>query len=292
MPSLDDLKKRIKSVKSTQKITKAMKMVAAAKLRKAQESAEKGRPYSEKMQNIILNLTKSINDTQNAPKLLVGTGEDKKYLCVVLTADRGLCGGFNSNICKLAKSNFKKILSEGKELKIITVGSKGLDQIKREYGNYVIKKFSFKDKKQISFNEADIIGQEIINLFNKNEFDKCILFYNNFKNVITQIPQAQQIIPAEKEQSDDNVEKLVSYEFEPDEDEILNNLLPKNISTQIFKAMLENSASEQGSRMSAMDNATRNAGEMVDKLTIEYNRSRQAAITKELIEIISGAESL
>ena len=292
MPSLDDLKKRIKSVKSTQKITKAMKMVAAAKLRKAQESAEKGRPYSEKMQNIILNLTKSINDTQNAPKLLVGTGEDKKYLCVVLTADRGLCGGFNSNICKLAKSNFKKILSEGKELKIISVGSKGLDQIKREYGNYVIKKFSFKDKKRISFNEADIIGQEIINLFNKNEFDKCILFYNNFKNVITQIPQAQQIIPAEKEQSDDNDEKLVSYEFEPDEDEILEDLLPKNISTQVFKALLENAASEQGSRMTAMDNATRNAGDLVDKLTINYNRSRQASITKELIEIISGAESL
>ena len=292
MPSLDDLKKRIKSVKSTQKITKAMKMVAAAKLRKAQESAEKGRPYSEKMQNIILNLTKSINDTQNAPKLLVGTGEDKKYLCVVLTADRGLCGGFNSNICKLAKSNFKKILSEGKELKIITVGSKGLDQIKRGYGNYVIKKFSFKDKKRISFNEADIIGQEIINLFNKNEFDKCILFYNNFKNVITQIPQAQQIIPAEKEQSNDNDEKLVSYEFEPDEDEILEDLLPKNISTQVFKALLENAASEQGSRMTAMDNATRNAGDLVDKLTINYNRSRQASITKELIEIISGAESL
>jgi len=292
MPSLDDLKKRIKSVKSTQKITKAMKMVAAAKLRKAQESAEKGRPYSEKMQNIILNLTKSIKDTQYAPKLLVGTGEDKKYLCVVLTADRGLCGGFNSNICKLAKSNFKKILGEGKELKIITVGSKGLDQIKREYGNYVIKKFSFKDKKHISFNEAEIIGQEIINLFNKNEFDKCILFYNNFKNVITQIPQAQQIIPAEKEQSDDNVEKLVSYEFEPDEDEILEDLLPKNISTQVFKALLENAASEQGSRMTAMDNATRNAGDLVDKLTINYNRSRQASITKELIEIISGAESL
>tara|TARA_B100000886_G_scaffold337490_1_gene298293 strand:+ start:799 stop:1677 length:879 start_codon:yes stop_codon:yes gene_type:complete len=292
MPSLDDLKKRIKSVKSTQKITKAMKMVAAAKLRKAQESAEKGRPYSEKMQNIILNLTKSIKDTQYAPKLLVGTGEDKKYLCVVLTADRGLCGGFNSNICKLAKSNFKKILGEGRELKIITVGSKGLDQIKREYGNYVIKKFSFKDKKHISFNEAEIIGQEIINLFNKNEFDKCILFYNNFKNVITQIPQAQQIIPAEKEQSDDNVEKLVSYEFEPDEDEILEDLLPKNISTQVFKALLENAASEQGSRMTAMDNATRNAGDLVDKLTINYNRSRQASITKELIEIISGAESL
>jgi len=292
MPSLDDLKKRIKSVKSTQKITKAMKMVAAAKLRKAQESAERGRPYSQKMQNIILNLTKAINDPQNAPKLLVGTGEDKKYLCVVLTADRGLCGGFNSNICKLAKINFKKVLGEGKTLKIITVGSKGLDQIKREYGQYVIKKFSFKEKKQISFNEAKIVGEEIISLFNQNEFDKCILFYNNFKNVITQIPQAQQIIPAENNSSYKTDEKTHSYEFEPDEDEILDDLLPKNISTQVFKALLENAASEQGSRMTAMDNATRNAGDLVDKLTINYNRSRQASITKELIEIISGAESL
>ena len=294
MPSLDDLKKRIKSVKSTQKITKAMKMVAAAKLRKAQENAEKGRPYSKKMKNIILNLTKSISDPENAPKLLVGTGKDQVYLCVVLTADRGLCGGFNSNICKLAKTNFKKLLSEGKEIKIITVGSKGLDQIKREYGKYVIKKLSFKDKKQISFNEAEIVGKEIIELFNKDEFDKCIIFYNNFKNVITQIPQAQQIIPAEKIESNDKdkTEEKLSYEFEPDEDEILEDLLPKNISTQVFKALLENAASEQGSRMTAMDNATRNAGDLVDKLTINYNRSRQASITKELIEIISGAESL
>ena len=292
MPSLDDLKKRIKSVKSTQKITKAMKMVAAAKLRKAQESAEKGRPYSQKMQNIILNLTKSINDPQNAPKLLVGTGEDKKYLCVVLTADRGLCGGFNSNICKLAKNHFKKILSEGKDLKIITVGSKGLDQIKREYGKYVIKKLSFKEKKQITFEEANIVGNEIISLFSQNEFDKCILFYNNFKNVITQIPQAQQIIPTEVNKTSDSEENTFSYEFEPEEDEILEDLLPKNISTQVFKALLENAASEQGSRMTAMDNATRNAGDLVDKLTINYNRSRQASITKELIEIISGAESL
>jgi len=292
MPSLDDLKKRIKSVKSTQKITKAMKMVAAAKLRKAQESAEKGRPYSQKMQNIILNLTKSINDPQNAPKLLVGTGQDKTYLCVVLSADRGLCGGFNSNICKLAKNNFKKILSEGKELKILTVGIKGLDQIRREYGKYVIKKFSFKDKKKISFNEAEIIGNEIIKLFNEKQFDKCILFYNNFKNVITQIPQAQQIIPAEQKVANETDDNLLSYEFEPDEDEILEDLLPKNISTQVFKAFLENAASEQGSRMTAMDNATRNAGDLVDKLTIIYNRSRQASITKELIEIISGAESL
>ena len=294
MASLDDLKKRISSVKSTQKITKAMKMVAAAKLRKAQENAEKGRPYSQKMQNIILNLTRSISDPQNAPKLLIGTGIDKTHLCVVLTADRGLCGGFNSNICKLAKSSFKKILSEGKNLKIITVGSKGLDQIKREYEKYVIKKFSFKDKKQISFNEAELIGKEIIELFNKDEFDKCIIFYNNFKNVITQIPQAQQIIPTEKIESNDQdkQEEKLSYEFEPDEDEILEDLLPKNISTQVFKAFLENAASEQGSRMTAMDNATRNAGDLVDKLTINYNRSRQASITKELIEIISGAESL
>ena len=292
MPSLDDLKKRIKSVKSTQKITKAMKMVAAAKLRKAQENAEKGRPYSKKMQNIILNLTKSISDPENAPKLLVGTGKDQVYLCVVLTADRGLCGGFNSNICKLAKNNFKKLLSGGKEIKIITVGSKGLDQIKREYGKYVIKKFSFKDKKQISFNEAELVGKEIIELFNKNEFDKCIIFYNNFKNVITQIPQAQQIIPAERVESNEKQEENFSYEFEPDEDEILEDLLPKNISTLVFKAFLENAASEQGSRMTAMDNATRNAGDLVDKLTINYNRSRQASITKELIEIISGAESL
>ena len=294
MPSLDDLKKRIKSVKSTQKITKAMKMVAAAKLRKAQENAEKGRPYSQKMQNIILNLTRSISDPQNAPKLLVGTGIDKTHLCVVLTADRGLCGGFNSNICKLAKSSFKKILSEGKNLKIITVGSKGLDQIKREYEKYIVKKFSFKDKKQITFKEAEIIGNEIINLFKKNEFDKCILFYNNFKNVITQIPQAQQIVPADKTSIKENKEndENLSYEFEPEEDEILEDLLPKNISTQVFKAFLENAASEQGSRMTAMDNATRNAGDLVDKLTINYNRSRQASITKELIEIISGAESL
>ena len=292
MPSLDDLKKRIKSVKSTQKITKAMKMVAAAKLRKAQESAEKGRPYSQKMQNIILNLTKSINDPQNAPKLLVGTGQDKIHLCVVLSADRGLCGGFNSNICKLAKTNFKKILSEGKELKIITVGIKGLDQIRREYGKYVIKKFSFKDKKKITFNEAEIIGKEIIKLFNEKQFDKCTLFYNNFKNVMTQIPQAQQIIPTEQNTAKKTDDNLLSYEFEPEEDEILEDLLPKNISTQIFKAFLENAASEQGSRMTAMDNATRNAGDLVDKLTINYNRSRQASITKELIEIISGAESL
>ena len=291
MPSLDDLKKRIVSVKSTQKITKAMKMVAAAKLKKAQESAEKGRPYSEKMQNIILNLTKSISDPENAPKLLIGTGSDKTHLCVVMTADKGLCGAFNSNICKLAKNNFEKVLKEKKNLKIITVGSKGLDQLKRNYGKYIIQKMSFKDKKKISFKEAEEVGKLIIELFKKEEFDKCILFFNNFKNVITQIPQANQIIPT-KQKQEKEISNNEVYDFEPDEEQILEDLLPKNISTQVFRAFLENEASEQGSRMTAMDNATRNAGDLVDKLTINYNRSRQAAITKELIEIISGAESL
>ena len=290
MASLDDLKKRIASVKSTQKITKAMKMVAAAKLRRAQESAEKGRPYSEKMNNVILNLSSGISDKENAPKLLSGTGNDKVHLCVVMTSDRGLCGGFNSNIIKKAKSYFSKISAEGKEFKIITVGSKGNDQLKRVYGEKIIENISFKESKNANYFDADKVGKMVIEKFEAGEFDVCTIFYNQFKNVITQIPQAQQIVPLNNEEDENNSDE--SYEFEPDEDEILSNLLPKNISTQIFKAMLENSASEQGSRMSAMDNATRNAGEMVDKLTIEYNRSRQAAITKELIEIISGAESL
>ena len=291
MASLDDLKKRISSVKSTQKITKAMKMVAAAKLKRAQENAEKGRPYSEKMNNIILNLSNGISDKESAPKLLSGTGNDQIHLCVVMTSDRGLCGGFNSNIIKKAKNYFDKVVSNGKELKIITVGSKGNDQLKRVYGDKIIENISFKNSKNANFFDADKVGNLIISKFEKEEFDICTIFYNQFKNVITQIPQSQQIIPLNAE--NDKLNKTEdSYEFEPEEDEILGNLLPKNISTQIFKAMLENSASEQGARMSAMDNATRNAGEMVDKLTIEYNRSRQAAITKELIEIISGAESL
>ena len=208
-----------------------------------------------------------------------------------MTSDRGLCGGFNSNIIKKAKTYFGEILKEGKELKIITVGSKGNDQLKRQYGNKIIENISFKNSKNANYFDAEKVGRIIIEKFEKEEFDICTIFYNQFKNVITQIPQAQKIIPLNTESADEN-ELDDSYEFEPDEDEILNNLLPKNISTQIFKAMLENSASEQGARMSAMDNATRNAGEMVDKLTIQYNRSRQAAITKELIEIISGAESL
>tara|TARA_B100001123_G_scaffold387149_1_gene462179 strand:- start:3165 stop:4043 length:879 start_codon:yes stop_codon:yes gene_type:complete len=292
MPSLDDLKKRISSVKSTQKITKAMKMVAAAKLRRAQESAERGRPFSEKMNNIILNLSNSISDKENASKFLVGTGKDNVHLCVVITADRGLCGGFNTNICRKAKNYFEKVLRENKTLKIFTVGSKGHDQLKRVYGKYIIEKINFKGYKKITYKEAEQIGKKIIKLFNENQFDICNIFYNKFKNVITQIPQKQQIIPVDNSQNKKEKKIENFYDFEPEENEILNDLLPRNISTQIFKAFLENAASEQGSRMTAMDNATRNAGDLVDRLTITYNRSRQAAITKELIEIISGAESL
>ncbi len=292
MPSLDDLKKRISSVKSTQKITKAMKMVAAAKLRRAQENAEKGRPFSEKMNNIIFNLNSSISDKSNASKFLVGTGKNDIYLCVVITADRGLCGGFNTNICRKAKNYFEKILKDGKTLKIFTVGSKGYDQLKRTYSKYIIEKKNFKGAKNITYKDAEEIGSKIIKLFNENQFDVCKIFYNKFKNVITQVPQAQQIIPIESSNNQNEKKTENFYEFEPDENEILDDLLPRNISTQIFKAFLENAASEQGSRMTAMDNATRNAGDLVDKLTITYNRSRQAAITKELIEIISGAESL
>jgi len=294
MPSLDDLKKRISSVKSTQKITKAMKMVAAAKLRRAQENAEKGRPYSEKMNNIILNLSNSISDKDNASKFLIGTGKENIHLCVIVTSDRGLCGGFNTNICRKAKSYFEKIIKQGKTLKIYTVGSKGHDQLKRTYGSYIVEKINFKGYKKITYKEAEEVGNKIIKLFNESQFDVCKLFYNQFKNVMTQIPQEQQLIPIDSNEKEKEKENNLDnfYEFEPEEEEILDNLLPKNICTQIFKAFLENAASEQGSRMTAMDSATRNAGDLVDKLTITYNRSRQAVITKELIEIISGAESL
>ena len=293
MPSLKDLRNRITSVKSTQKITKAMKMVAAAKLRKAQENAEKGRAYSEKMSQIINNLRSSITDTTTAPKLLAGTGKTDVHLCLVMTADRGLCGSFNANIVKKAKEHFNQLLKSNKKLKIIIVGSKGNDQLKRLFKDYIIEKISYKNLKNISINEAIGLTNNIIAMFNNNEFDVCTIFYNKFKSVISQEPRSQQIIPAENivVESDINSNDA-QYEFEPDENEILEYLLPQNIITQIFKAFLENAASEQGSRMSAMDNATRNAGDLIDKLTVNYNRSRQAVITKELIEIISGAESL
>ena len=296
MATLKDLRNRIKSVKSTQKITKAMKMVAAAKLRKAQDRAEKGRPYSDKMNVIITNLKNSITDIDSAPKLLVGNKKSQKHLCIVMTADRGLCGGFNTNICRRARLFFNEVLESGKELKIITIGSKGHDQIKRVFGKYVIDKISFKDLKQISINESDEVTTKVIDMFNRDEFDVCTIFYNKFKSIMSQEPQAQQVIPilstTKENLPEEESENQSQYEYEPDQEEILENLLPKNISTQIFKAFLENAASEQGSRMSAMDSATRNAGDLINKLTINYNRSRQAVITKELIEIISGAESL
>ncbi len=293
MPSLKDLRNRIGSVKSTQKITKAMKMVAAAKLRRAQESAEKGRAYSDKMNRIISNLKSTMSDGSSAPKLLVGSGNDQTHLCIVMTADRGLCGGFNTNICKKARQYFSEILSKNKTLKIITVGSKGNDQLKRNFSKYIIESISYKHLKKITVNEASELTSKVIKMFENGEFDVCTIFYNKFKSVISQEPQAQQLIPveSEEEQKDTQADE-VQYEFEPDQEEILEHLLPQNMTTQIFKAFLENAASEQGSRMSAMDNATRNAGDLIDRLTINYNRSRQAVITKELIEIISGAESL
>ena len=294
MASLKFLRNRISSVKSTQKITKAMKMVAAAKLRKAQQNAENARPYSEKLNSIISNLKNSVTDMDSAPKLLVGNQKNEIHLCVVLSSDRGLCGGFNTNICRKAKVYFEKILNEKKTLKIIVVGGKANDQLKRKYNQYIIDRITLKDEKVVSFSKAQEITDKILNLFTRNEFDICTLFYNQFKSVISQIPQAQQLIPVSIEQKL-NQQTLVNnseYEYEPDENDILENLLPKNIATQIYAALLENQASEQGSRMTAMDNATRNAGDLISKLTINYNRTRQAVITKELIEIISGAESL
>jgi len=293
MASLKFLRNRITSVKSTQKITKAMKMVAAAKLRKAQQNAENARPYSEKLNSIILNLKNSVNDIDSAPKLLVGNQKKETHLCVVLSSDRGLCGGFNTNICRKAKIFFEKVIEQNKKLKIIVVGSKANDQLRRKYSQYIIDKISLKDEKVISFAKAQEITDKILNLFTRNEFDTCTLFFNKFKSVILQIPQAQQLIPVSiNEKLDQDNKNNSQYEYEPEENEILENLLPKNIATQIYTAFLENQASEQGSRMTAMDNATRNAGELIGKLTINYNRTRQAVITKELIEIISGAESL
>jgi F-type H+-transporting ATPase subunit gamma len=296
MASLKFLRNRIASVKSTQKITKAMKMVAAAKLKKAQDNAENARPYSEKLNSIILNLKSSIVDINSAPKLLVGNQKNQMHLCVVLSSDRGLCGGFNTNICRKAKMFFEKVLQEGKKLKIIVVGSKANDQLKRKYNEYIVERISLKNEKIVSYAKAQEVTDKILDLFKKDEFDICTLFYNKFKSVISQIPQAQQLIPVSIEESfkKNDFKDLTSseYEYEPEENEILENMLPKNITTQVFTAFLENQASEQGSRMTAMDNATRNAGDLIGKLTINYNRTRQAVITKELIEIISGAESL
>ena len=292
MPNLKDLKNRIESVKSTRKITKAMQMVAAAKLRKAQEAAEQARPYAEKMSIVIEKLAFSTNASSNSP-LLVGNGKDKTHLIIVATSERGLCGAFNSSIVRLAKNHINHLISDGNHIKILTIGKKGREQLKRDFGDYMIEHVDLSEIKKISYDNASNISDNIISKFFDNEFDIATIFYNQFESVISQIPQSSQLIPI-KFKSDEltNDDKISNFVYEPDEQEIIEDLLPKAISTKVFTALLENGASEQGARMSAMDNATRNAGEMIDKLTIQFNRSRQAAITNELIEIISGAEAL
>ena len=294
MASLKDLRNRIASVKATQKITKAMQMVAAAKLRKAQMAAEAARPYSERMAKVLANISAGMEGRDDAPRLMTGTGSDQKHLLVVATAERGLCGGFNSSIARLARDKARELQSSGKEVAILCVGKKGFDALKMEFSSIMHEVISFREIKNVGFNEANMVGQKILEMFEEGEFDVCSLFYSEFKSVISQIPTEQQLIPANvsSEEDEESSNGDVAYEYEPDEEELLRDLLPRNVSIQIFRAILENGASEQGARMSAMDNATRNAGEMIDKLTLSFNRQRQAQITKELIEIISGAEAL
>ncbi|WP_425410586.1 F0F1 ATP synthase subunit gamma [Hyphococcus sp.] len=293
MPSLKDLKNRISSVKSTQKITKAKQMVAAAKLRRAEERATQARPYTERMEAVLANLSASAKDNPNAPKLLAGTGKDETHLLIVATADKGLCGGFNSSIVRLAREHITKLQGEGKTVKIVCVGRKGEEQLKRLYGELIVWKTNFVDIKQVGFGEAHEIAEKVLSMFDAAEFDKATLFFGKFKNVVSQVPTAQQIIPAEAPEGVETPDlKGAVYEYEPDETEILRSLLPRYVAVQIFRALLENVASEQAASMSAMDNATRNAGEMIDKLNLKYNRARQAQITTELIEIIAGAEAL
>ena len=299
MANLKDLRNRITSVTSTQKITKAMQMVAAAKLRRAQEAAEAGRPYAMRMDNVLANLGAKVTDTTGASPILVGTGKDDTHLLVVATADRGLCGGFNSNIARLAREDARRLHDEGKTVKILCVGRKGHDVLKREFADNIVDVISLKDVKRVGFDNALEIGNRILGMFDEGEFDICQLYFAEFKSVIEQITTSMQLIPAklpvtEDEEAENEADKgpIAAYEYEPEEEEILKDLLPRNVSTQIYRALLENGASEQGARMSAMDSATRNAGEMIDDLTLSYNRQRQAQITKELIEIISGAEAL
>lgn len=293
MPSLKDLKNRIASVKATQKITKAMKMVAAAKLRRAQEAAEAARPYSQRMSAVLSNIAAAVGSDDSAPRLMTGNGRDQTHLLVVCTAERGLCGGFNSQIARFARDHVRKLLVEGKTVKIICVGKKGFDILRREFAPLIIDRVDLREVKKIGFENADQIGKKIISLFEKDEFDVCTLFYSEFKSVISQVPTALQLIPAAVPAGAEQTDAAAAiYEYEPDAGEILNDLIPRNISVQVFRALLENVAGEMGAKMSAMDNATRNAGEMINKLTLSYNRQRQAQITKELIEIISGAEAL
>lgn len=292
MPSLKDLKMRIESVKSTRKITKAMQMVAAAKLRRAQESAEAARPYTERFNAVMGSLAASVGQSENAPRLLSGTGSDQTHLLVVLTAERGLCGGFNANIAKLAKAEAQRLLADGKTVKIVTVGKKGRDAMKRDLSGHFIDHVDMTEIKNVGYSDAQSIARGVLERFDAGEFDVAKIFFSRFENVVSQIPTIQQIIPASFEAPAEDEGASAFYDYEPDEQAILADLLPRGVATAIFSALLENGASEQGARMSAMDNATRNAGEMIDKLTIQYNRSRQAVITNELIEIISGAEAL
>ena len=291
MPSLKDLKNRIGSVKSTRKITKAMQMVAAAKLRRAQEAAEAARPYAERMTAVMSGLAASVGGSDSAPRLLAGTGSDKTHLLVVMTAERGLCGGFNSTIVRLARARIQELIAKGKTVKILTVGKKGREQLKRDYADLFVAHVDLSEVKRVGYENAQSIARDLLRRYDAGEFDVATIFFNRFHPVISQIPTAQQIIPASFEADGADAASTL-YDYEPSEEGILADLLPRGVATQIFTALLENGASEQGARMTAMDNATRNAGEMIDRLTIEYNRSRQAAITKELIEIISGAEAL
>jgi F-type H+-transporting ATPase subunit gamma len=289
MPSLKDLRNRIASVKATQKITKAMQMVAAAKLRRAQAAAEAARPYAERMETVLANLASGVTGS-SAPRLIGGTGSDKVHLLVVCTAERGLCGAFNSSIVRLAREKANALKAQGKTVKILCVGKKGYDQLKRQFEKDIIELIDLRAFKQVGFANAEGIAQNILTRFAAGEFDVATLFFSKFKSVISQIPTAQRIIPAEI--AADTKATDAVYDYEPDESEILETLLPRNLTVQVLRAILENAASEQGARMSAMDSATRNAGEMIKKQTQLYNRSRQAMITKELIEIISGAEAL
>jgi F-type H+-transporting ATPase subunit gamma len=293
MPSLKDLKNRIASVKATQKITKAMKMVAAAKLRRAQEAAEAARPYSQRMGAVLANISQAAAGQSDAPAMMTGTGNDRTHLLVVCTAERGLCGGFNSQIARFARDHVRKLVSEGKTVKIVCVGKKGYDILRREFASLIVDRVDLREVKRIGYENAEAIGRKVVAMFEKGEFDVCTLFYSEFKSVISQVPTALQLIPASvpaAEQQQSGVAAV--YDYEPDAGAILGDLIPRNITVQIFRALLENVAGEMGAKMSAMDNATRNAGDMINRLTLSYNRQRQAQITKELIEIISGAEAL
>ena len=295
MASLKDLRNRIASVKATQKITKAMQMVAAAKLRRAQTAAEAARPYSQRMDAVMANIASAVGDADGAPKLLVGTGSDQVHLLIVATAERGLCGGFNSSIARLARDHARDLIAGGKKVKILPVGKKGADVMKSEFSDIMMPIVDLREVKHVGYTNALDIAKNVLSQFDAGDYDIATLFYSEFQSVITQIPTAQQIIPpkiVKVEEAPETTSAATSYDYEPDENEILTDLLPSNVAVQIFRALLENAASEQGARMSAMDNATRNAGEMIDKLTLTYNRQRQAQITTELIEIIAGAEAL